>query len=217
MARVPVAPQPVESMTDRQLQRREALLAAVMQLALERGIDNVQMKSVAERSGVALGTTYRYFASKEHLLASALVEWQARLTDLILLESQEFEGNDQRVDGIVDFLHRGMRGFQRYPSYADLMIYVAASRDPYARQALEAMAVRTDKVLRLYLGPAIDQKLFDTVSFTIGSVWLNAILMWRSGRDSLDAAYANIENGVRLSCAGLLVTGPSGGLPDRVA
>ena len=44
------------------------------------------MKLVAERSGVALGTTYRYFASKEHLLASALVEWQARLTDRLLAE-----------------------------------------------------------------------------------------------------------------------------------
>jgi TetR/AcrR family transcriptional regulator, cholesterol catabolism regulator len=217
MARVAVAPQPVESMTDRQLQRREALLAAVMQLALERGIDNVQMKSVAERSGVALGTTYRYFASKEHLLASALVEWQARLTDLILLEPSELQGDDQRVDRIVDFLHRGMRGFQRYPSYADLMIYVAASRDPYARQALEAMSVRTDRVLRLYLGPQIAQEPFDTVSFTIGSVWLNAILQWRSGRDSLEAAYANLENGVRLACAGLRATGTSGDLPDRVA
>jgi AcrR family transcriptional regulator len=217
MARVAAAPQPVESMTDRQLQRREALLSAVMQLALERGIDNVQMKSVAELSGVALGTTYRYFASKEHLLASALIEWQARLTDLILLESHDFQGDDQRVDRIVDFLHRGMRGFQRYPSYADLMIYVAASRDPYARQALEAMSVRTDRVLRLYLGPDVAQDLFDTVSFTIGSVWLNAILMWRSGRDSLEAAYANIENGVRLSCAGLYSTSPSGDLPDRVA
>jgi DNA-binding transcriptional regulator YbjK len=47
MARVVAAPQPVESMTDRQLQRREALLTAVMELAAERGIDNVQMKLVA--------------------------------------------------------------------------------------------------------------------------------------------------------------------------
>ena len=82
MAEVVAAPQPVESMTDRQLARRRTRCSsAVMQLALERGIDKVQMKLVAEHSGVALGTTYRYFASKEHLLASALVDWHARLTD----------------------------------------------------------------------------------------------------------------------------------------
>jgi AcrR family transcriptional regulator len=217
MARVAVAPQPVESMTDRQLQRREALLSAVMQLALERGIDNVQMKLVAERSGVALGTTYRYFASKEHLLASALVEWHARLTDRVLLESQEFQGDDQRVDRVVDFLHRGMRGFQRYPSYADLLIYVAASRDPYASQALNAMSVRTDRVLRLFLGSTVPPAPFETLSFAVGSIWLNAILKWRAGRDSLETAYSNIENGVRLACAGLLALSPSEGVPNRVA
>ena len=110
-----------------------------------------------------------------------------------------------------------MRGFQRYPSYADLMVYVAARAIRTRSQALEAMSVRTDRVLRLFLGPEVAQDLFDTVSFAIGSVWLNAILMWRAGRDSLEDAYANIENGVRLACAGLYSTSPSGDLPDRVA
>src|SRR6185312_986524 len=207
------APQPVESMTDRQLQRRDALLTAVMELAAERGIDNVQMKLVAERSGVALGTTYRYFASKEHLLASALVEWQARLTDRLAAEPPRLVGDSQRVDRVVDFLHRGMRGFQRYPSYADLMVYVAGSRDPHASEAMHAMSVRTDRVLRLYLGPEPEQGAFETVSFVIGSVWLNAIITWRAGRDSLEDAYRKIEDGVRLACAGLYAMGERPAIP----
>jgi AcrR family transcriptional regulator len=213
MARVVAAPQPVESMTDRQLQRRDALLTAVMELAAERGIDNVQMKLVAERSGVALGTTYRYFASKEHLLASALVEWQARLTDRLAAEPARLVGDLQRVDRVVDFLHRGMRGFQRYPSYADLMVYVAGSRDPHASEAMHAMSIRTDRVLRLYLGPEPAQGAFETVSFVIGSVWLNAIITWRAGRDSLEDAYSKIENGVRLACAGLYALGEKPVIP----
>ncbi len=213
MAREVAAPQPVESMTDRQLQRREALLTAVMELAAERGIDNVQMKLVAERSGVALGTTYRYFASKEHLLASALVDWQARLTDRLAAEPARLVGDGQQVDRVVDFLHRGMRGFQRYPSYADLMVYVAGSRDPHASEAMHAMSVRTNRVLRLYLGSEPQQETFETVSFVIGSVWLNAIITWRAGRDSLEDAYRKIENGVRLACAGLLAMGERPAIP----
>jgi len=213
MARVVAAPQPVESMTDRQLQRREALLTAVMELAAERGIDNVQMKLVAERSGVALGTTYRYFASKEHLLASALVEWQARLTDRLSAEPARLVDGGQRVESVVDFLHRGMRGFQRYPSYADLMVYVAGSRDPHASEAMHAMSVRTNRVLRLYLGPEPEQDTFETVSFVIGSVWLNAIISWRAGRDSLEDAYRKIEDGVRLACAGLYAMGERPAIP----
>jgi AcrR family transcriptional regulator len=203
MAREASAPQPVESMTDRQLQRRTALLEAVMQLAAERGIDNVQMKLVAESSGVALGTTYRYFASKEHLLASALVDWHSRLAERVLVEPVEFTSFEERVDSLVDFLHRGIRGFQRYPSYADLLLYVAGSRDPYAAEALNRMSGRNNRVLRFYMGAEMSDEDFETLSFTVGSIWQNAILSWRSGRHPLADAYRLCENGVRLACSAL--------------
>ena len=218
MPRVAAAPQPVESMTDRQLQRRDALLEAVMQLAAERGIDNVQMKLVAEYSGVALGTTYRYFASKEHLLASALVDWHSRLADRVLTEPATFQSDAERVDRLVDYLQRGIRGFQRYPSYADLLVYVSGSRDPHAGEALNQMSVRTNRVLRFLLGPGVSADDFQTVSFVVGSVWLNAILTWRSGRHSLTDTYRLCENGVRLACSGLpgLATRPAA-LPGAAA
>ena len=46
-----------------------------MSLAAEGGYDAVQMRDVAATAQVALGTIYRYFASKDHLLAATLVEW----------------------------------------------------------------------------------------------------------------------------------------------
>jgi AcrR family transcriptional regulator len=208
MTRAATAPQSVDTMTDRQLQRRHALLDAVMQLAVERGVDNVQMKLVAERSGVALGTTYRYFASKEHLLASALVDWHARLTDRTLAESEQrafaVSSDAERVDRLVEFLQRGMRGFHRYPSYADLLVYVNGSRDPFASEALHEMSIRTDRVLRLILGPQLAEGTLETLSFVVGSIWLNAIMTWRAGRHSFQTSYQQCEDGVRLVCAGLL-------------
>ncbi len=203
MVRVAAVPQPVESMTDRQLARRRALLEAVMRLAAERGIDKVQMKLVAEYSGVALGTTYRYFASKEHLLASALVEWNSRLADRVLAEPKRPVPPEERVERVVEFLHRGIRGFQRYPSYADLLVYVSASRDPYASEALAQMGVRTSRVLRYIMGNELDEETLETLSFVIGSVWNNAILSWRSGHRPLSDAYRMCESGARLVCAGL--------------
>src|SRR3954447_13609540 len=58
--------------TPSQRARRQAVLAAAIGLAREGGYDAVQMREVAERAGVALGTLYRYFPSKVHLLATAL-------------------------------------------------------------------------------------------------------------------------------------------------
>ena len=96
------------------------------------------------------------------------MDWHARLTDRVLREAHDFPGDHQRVDRIVDYLHRGMRGFQRYPSYADLLVYVAASRDPHASQALDEMSVRTNRVLRLFLGPGLAPDPFETLSFVSG-------------------------------------------------
>ena len=78
-------PLPVEAMTSRQLVRRAQLIEAVIDLVREVGPGVIQMRDVAERSGIALGTVYRYFSSKEHLLAVALCDWQERLTRRMLM------------------------------------------------------------------------------------------------------------------------------------
>ena len=41
-------------------------------IASKGGYEAVQMRAVAERADVAVGTLYRYFPSKVHLLVSAL-------------------------------------------------------------------------------------------------------------------------------------------------
>jgi AcrR family transcriptional regulator len=55
-----------------QRERRRRILDATLVLASKGGYDAVQMRTVAERADVALGTLYRYFPSKIHLLVSAL-------------------------------------------------------------------------------------------------------------------------------------------------
>ena len=40
------------------------------------------MKAVADRSGVALATIYRWFASKDHLLTEVLLVWGTELSDV---------------------------------------------------------------------------------------------------------------------------------------
>ena len=55
-----------------QRERRKRILDATIALASKGGFDAVQMRAVAERADVALGTLYRYFPSKIHLLVSAL-------------------------------------------------------------------------------------------------------------------------------------------------
>ncbi|MBW1882112.1 MAG: TetR/AcrR family transcriptional regulator [Deltaproteobacteria bacterium] len=54
---------------DAQVERRNRLLEAARSLASEGGYPVVTIREVAERAGMGLATVYRYFSSKDHLIA----------------------------------------------------------------------------------------------------------------------------------------------------
>jgi AcrR family transcriptional regulator len=47
---------------------RAAIFDAALALFLERGYEATTMRAIADRAGVSLGSSYHYFASKEHLV-----------------------------------------------------------------------------------------------------------------------------------------------------
>src|ERR1700692_1706450 len=58
--------------SEAQRERRKRILDATMAIASKGGYEAVQMRAVADRADVAVGTLYRCFPSKVHLLVSAL-------------------------------------------------------------------------------------------------------------------------------------------------
>ena len=54
--------------SEAQRERRKRILDATLAIASKGGYEAVQMRAVAERADVAVGTLYRYFPSKVHLL-----------------------------------------------------------------------------------------------------------------------------------------------------
>ncbi|KUI24053.1 MULTISPECIES: TetR family transcriptional regulator [Mycobacteriaceae] len=61
--------------------RREAILDAALLVAATGGYDAVQMRVIAERVGIAVGTLYRYFPAKTHVLVAALTREFHRLDE----------------------------------------------------------------------------------------------------------------------------------------
>ncbi len=63
--------------------RHEAIIEAARALAGESGLPAVQIVPVAERAGVAAGTVYRYFPSKEDLVAAVVSDTAERMVAAI--------------------------------------------------------------------------------------------------------------------------------------
>ena len=59
----------------RQLDVRARLLSAARELIREHGHEGVGMELIATTAGVSRATTYRYFASKEHVVCEAALAW----------------------------------------------------------------------------------------------------------------------------------------------
>ncbi len=77
----PNAPTDAELGSAAQRDRRKRILDATLALASKGGYEAVQMRTVAQRADVALGTLYRYFPSKIHLLVSGLAREFERLQE----------------------------------------------------------------------------------------------------------------------------------------
>lgn len=66
-------------MTAPRIDRAALVRRAMVELVAERGIHGASMAQVAERAGVATGTAYVHYGSKEELLVAAFVEVKVEL------------------------------------------------------------------------------------------------------------------------------------------
>ena len=63
--------------------KREAILDAALHLFTERTFAACPVPLVAERAGVATGTIYRYFPSKEALVNEVYRRWKGELKRIV--------------------------------------------------------------------------------------------------------------------------------------
>ena len=102
-----------------QHQRRKRIVQAAAALASRGGVEAMQMRTVAERAGVALGTLYRYFPSKMDLVVAVVNEEMDTLEGSL---DRRPPRSDTPPGRAVELLMRATRGLMREPELADALI-----------------------------------------------------------------------------------------------
>jgi AcrR family transcriptional regulator len=107
--------------------RRDRILDVAVALAEEGGFENVRQRDVAARAGVALGTLYKSFRSKEDILSAALDREAETLERR--LEDKPSLGNTstERVSSLFSMMTRGLC---KKPKYARAVLRAMASGEP---------------------------------------------------------------------------------------
>jgi TetR/AcrR family transcriptional regulator, cholesterol catabolism regulator len=191
---------PLTDMTSRQLVRRAKVIEAVIELIADVGAEAVQMRDVAKRSGVALATVYRYFNSKDYLLAAALEDWQKRLTRRILA-SRGGRSDQDPLPGILDYLRRAQRAFHRNPNMTALMFQTTTSTDSEARATIDQMnRTNTEMFNRLLEGVAPED--IPNITFGLNAALSSSLAAVLAGMMTLEESLSRVEWVARVLLAG---------------
>jgi len=172
-----------------QLRRIRRIVEAAVALAEQGGFDAVRLRDVAEASGVALGTLYKYFRSKEEILLFAVNEDMERLEAVLHERPPRGETPTERLS---ELFARATRGFVRRPDYAHAVLRsTAAGHASTAVQqagfhlrlsriivaALRGEAPPLAKPLAERLGSEREQR----IALVLEHVWFACLLGWVSG------------------------------------
>ncbi|WP_214405044.1 TetR/AcrR family transcriptional regulator [Pseudonocardia lacus] len=122
---------PVEEMPQWQLARRGRIVEAAAAALDEQDYEQIQIRDIAQSAGVALGTLYRYFTSKEHLYAEVLERWA---TEGQPLGTRYADLDD--VERIRARVRRVIRAFEHQPRYYKLQLLLLNSSDANVRDLL---------------------------------------------------------------------------------
>jgi AcrR family transcriptional regulator len=177
--------------TERDLEtaaRRERMVTAAVELAVDGGYDAVQMRDVAARAEVALGTLYRHYPSKDHLLLAALREQATVLHERL---AQRPPAGDDAATRTADVLRRATRALARRPELTAALVTALTAPEPDTAEAKHEV----EMVLQAIITDAVAGTVPDAggVIRTLGYVWLAVLSAWVGGMLDDDSMVRDLE------------------------
>lgn len=189
-----IAPPVISELTPRQQERRSRIVAAGLALLRREDYERIQMRDVAEEAGVAIGTVYRYFQSKEHLFAEVLAEWAATLRSRVERSPLDGDTNAARLNEV---LHRSVRAFQAWPQLVRVLMMLEGSADPFATEIFSSMNTSIHGIWAEAL-VGLPDDVVTTVVKVSGATLDLLLRQWVTGRLSINEVYAHLERAVRV-------------------
>jgi AcrR family transcriptional regulator len=187
--------EPGTALSKSQAERRRRVIGAAIDLGAGGGYDAVQMRDLSARSDVALGTIYRYYSSKDHVLAEALVEWV-----------QDLEGQIARrpptgattADRMVDILRRATRAMEREPKLSEAVITALAAADPKVIECQRVVGTTMARIQDRAFSDDFEAETRVGIVRMLGWIWYAALVGWVNGWSGIGKVGDELELAARL-------------------
>ena len=182
-----------------QRERRDRMLNAAMKLASDGGYDAVQMREVADGAGVALGTLYRYFPSKVHLLVAALA---SRFEQAEAITERRAVVGDTAHERVMKILAGTTVSLQKQPLLTEAMVRAFMFADASVLGEIEQVGDRLTRMIARAIagspdhGQATEEEA--AIIRVIADVWMAALVSWANGRSGAADVEKSVDVAVRL-------------------
>jgi AcrR family transcriptional regulator len=182
-----------------QRERRSRMLDSAIKLAAEGGYDAVQMREVADGADVALGTLYRYFPSKVHLLVAALAN-QFEAAEAITA-SRTITG-DTAHERVMKILGRTTMALQKQPQLTEALVRAFMFADASVLEEIERVGDHLTRMIARAIAGSPDhgQATAEEAAIirVIADVWLSTLVSWANGRSAADEVEKSMDVAVSL-------------------
>ena len=161
--------------------RRDRIIDVAIDLAAAGGFENVRQRDVAQKAGVALGTLYKSFRSKEDILTAALERETEALEDR--LGRRPAPGKDA-VERVTSLFNTMTRALLRKPAYARALLRAMTSGEEVASRVVAHQIKVTGMVVaalrgqdggELDPGPTGEEL---SVAVLLQQVWFASLVGW---------------------------------------
>ena len=187
--------EPGTALSKSQAERRRRVIGAAIALGAGGGYDAVQMRDLSARSDVALGTIYRYYSSKDHVLAEALVEWVEDLEGQIARRPPTGEST---ADRMVDILRRATRAMEREPKLSEAVITALAAADPKVIDCQRVVGTTMARIQDRAFSDDFDADTRAGIVRMLGWIWYAALVGWVNGWSGIGKVGDELELAARL-------------------
>ena len=152
------------------------------------------MRDVSVSAGVALGTVYHYFSSKEHLYAAVMLEWAASFRSAIGREPLLGQTSSERLK---ELFGRVIGAFERRPQFLRVETILENSTDLQARGLFALFSEQNSSTFTIALH-TLPSEQARGVTGIVAIVLASMLHAWAAGRVPINTVYDTVFRSIDL-------------------
>ncbi len=186
---------------------RQRIFECAMELFMSHGYEKTTMRMIADRAGVNVALSYRYFPSKEHLVSEFYRNFTRDFIDRSAVVLAAGSGLEARLVGVIETMFAAAGP---YHAFAGSLFATAASPasplNPFSADFTEVRDLGIDVFARVASGctPRVPDDLADELPFLLWTFSLGLLYCWMHDHsENQEKARAILRQSARL-LAGLV-------------